>query len=79
VVKLVLVRHGFSRDMADMLLEDTKRGIDYLKQHAPLMPQTAAEGTTFTHSAVAAVPAPAAPPRHAGKPAVRSVHETLLA
>ena len=49
VVMRVLVRHGFSRDMADMLLEDTKRGIDYLLKHRPATPQTAAEGTTFTH------------------------------
>jgi len=56
VVMRVLVRHGFSRDMADMLLEDTKRGIDYLLKHAPSSPQTAAEGTAFTHGGVAAKP-----------------------
>jgi glutamate decarboxylase len=57
VVMRVLVRHGFSRDMADMLLEDTKRGVDYLLRHRPASPQTAAEGTTFTHGGVAAKPA----------------------
>jgi glutamate decarboxylase len=62
VVMRVLVRHGFSRDMADMLLEDTKRGIDYLIKHRPASAQTAAEGTTFTHGGAAAKPltAPAA-------------------
>lgn len=52
VVMRVLVRHGFSRDMADLLLEDTKRSIDYLLKHAPSRPLTASEGTTFTHDAV---------------------------
>jgi glutamate decarboxylase len=59
VVMRVLVRHGFSRDMADMLLEDTKRGIDYLLKHRPASPETAAEGTTFTHGGTAAKPTPA--------------------
>jgi glutamate decarboxylase len=59
VVMRVLVRHGFSRDMADMLLEDTKRGIDYLLKHRPATPQTAPEGMTFTHDGTAAKPAPA--------------------
>jgi glutamate decarboxylase len=54
VVMRVLVRHGFSRDMADMLLEDMKRGIAFLQKHRPASPQTAAEGTTFTHDGVAA-------------------------
>ena len=54
VVMRALVRHGFSRDMADLLLDDAKRGIDYLLKHKPSAPQTAAEGTTFTHHGVAA-------------------------
>jgi len=52
VVMRVLVRHGFSRDMAEMLLEDVRRSIDHLRKHPPGTPQVAAEGTTFTHSAV---------------------------
>jgi glutamate decarboxylase len=52
VVMRVLVRHGFSRDMADMLLEDIKRAIDYLQQHPLQVPQTAAEATTFNHNGV---------------------------
>ena len=62
VVMRVLVRHGFSRDMGDMLLEDTKRGIEYLLKHRPALPQSAAEGTTFTHGGKAAktLAAPAA-------------------
>ena len=61
VVMRVLVRHGFSRDMADMLLEDAKRGIEFLLKHKPASQVTAAEGTGFTHSAVAAKQVGAAP------------------
>jgi glutamate decarboxylase len=66
----VLVRHGFSRDMADMLLEDTKRGVDYLLKHRPVTPQTAAEGTTFTHDGAAAKPAHATAAHRAVTPAL---------
>jgi glutamate decarboxylase len=52
-VMRVLVRHGFSRDMADMLLQDAKRGIDYLLKHRPA-PLTSVEATAFTHNGVAA-------------------------
>jgi glutamate decarboxylase len=80
VVMRVLVRHGFSRDMADMLLEDAKRGIAYLVKHQPVSPVTAAEGTGFTHSAVAAKKLVAPPARP--KPAVHQAsgtREKLLA
>ena len=33
VVMRVLIRHGFSRDMADMLLEDIRRSIAHLQKH----------------------------------------------
>jgi glutamate decarboxylase len=49
VVMRVLIRHGFTRDMADMLVQDIQRSIDYLKKHPPGTPQVAAEATTFTH------------------------------
>ncbi|MDE2516985.1 MAG: glutamate decarboxylase [Rhodospirillales bacterium] len=52
VVIRVLIRHGFSRDMADMLLEDTKRSIAHLRTHKPGVPLAADEGTTFTHHAL---------------------------
>jgi glutamate decarboxylase len=54
VVMRVLVRHGFSRDMADLLLEDAKRGIGFLLRHRPATPISAADGTGFTHSAAPA-------------------------
>ncbi len=49
VVMRVLIRHGFSRDMADMLVQDIERSIEYLQKHPPAVPQAADEGTTFTH------------------------------
>jgi glutamate decarboxylase len=51
VVMRLIIRHGFSRDMADMLLEDTKRSIEHLLKHPIAEPQTAAEATTFAHTA----------------------------
>ena len=52
VVMRVLVRHGFGRDMADMLLEDTRRAIAHLQKHPAATKQTAGEGTTFSHHAL---------------------------
>lgn len=51
-VMRVLVRHGFSRDMADMLVDDIRHSVDYLKRHPFAKPITAAEGTSFNHHAV---------------------------
>ena len=54
VVMRCIIRHGFSRDMADLLLEDIERGIAFLLKHKPVVPQTAAEAAGFNHDAVAA-------------------------
>ena len=51
VVMRLIIRNGFSRDMADMLLADMRRSIDHLHKHPVTKPITAAEGTTFTHHA----------------------------
>ena len=51
VVMRLIIRNGFSRDMADMLLEDMRRSIAHLQKHPLTKPQSAAEGTTFTHHA----------------------------
>ncbi|MDR3495909.1 MAG: glutamate decarboxylase [Ancalomicrobiaceae bacterium] len=59
VVMRVLVRHGLSRDMADMLIADVKRGIDYLVAHKPAVPLSPEEGTTFTHHGTPKKPLPA--------------------
>ncbi len=69
VVMRVLVRHGFSRDMADMLLEDVKRSVAWLLAHKPSVKQTAAEGTTFTHHALPKVKLAPPPAASAHKPA----------
>jgi len=52
VVMRLLMRNGFSRDMADMLVEDIRRSISHLKKHPVTTPLTPAEGTTFTHHAL---------------------------
>lgn len=40
----VLVRHGFNRDLADMLFVDTKRCVDYLLKHRPASPLRSPRG-----------------------------------
>jgi len=51
-VMRVLVRHGFSRDLADALLEDMRRSLDYLETHPVSKPMTADEGTIHNHDVV---------------------------
>jgi glutamate decarboxylase len=51
-VMRILVRHGFSHDMADLLLDDIRRSIDYLQKHPSTRPLAADEGTKFYHHAV---------------------------
>ncbi|RJO78870.1 glutamate decarboxylase [Nocardia panacis] len=51
----VLVRHGFSRDMADLLLEDMKRAMAQLDRHPPSTSMTQEESGGFTHNATPAV------------------------
>lgn len=50
VVMRVLVRHGFTRDMADLFLADVKRSIDYLEAHKPATPLGAAGQKTPHHA-----------------------------
>lgn len=49
VVQRILVRHGVSRDLADLLLTDMKRCIEYFKNHPVTNSLTAREGTGFNH------------------------------
>jgi glutamate decarboxylase len=53
-VMRVLVRHGFSRDLADALLGDIARSLDYCESHPTSKPMTALEGTSHNHDAVRA-------------------------
>ena len=49
VVMRVVLRHGFSMDMAALFLEDVKRGLDYFKKHPISVVQTSEEVNTFNH------------------------------
>jgi glutamate decarboxylase len=55
-IQRVLVRHGFSTDMAELLLDDLRRTLDSLHRRPPSRPLTEAEGGGFNHDAVPAVP-----------------------
>jgi len=48
-VQRVLVRHDFSRDLADLLLDDFHRALDYLSKHRPETPLSAQESSGFHH------------------------------
>ncbi|MBH0780636.1 glutamate decarboxylase [Nocardia sp. NEAU-351] len=50
-----VIRHGFTRDMVDLLLADMDRCLTLLRKHP--LGLTRAEAGGFTHSATAAVPA----------------------
>ncbi len=45
----ILVRHGVSRDLGSLLVEDMKRAIDYFGQHPVHAPMTAVEASGFHH------------------------------
>lgn len=49
VVQRVLIRHGFSRDMATLLIDDLKRSIDYFKKHPVTNGLDSSEGKSFHH------------------------------
>ncbi|MBV1927356.1 MAG: glutamate decarboxylase [Rhodobacteraceae bacterium] len=49
VIQRILVRHGFSRDMADLLLDDIRRSIAYFKAHPVQKSMTEEEGGGFKH------------------------------
>jgi glutamate decarboxylase len=51
----VLVRHGFSHDMADLLLADMGRALAQLDKHPPSSSLTREESGGFTHNATAQV------------------------
>ncbi|MFJ9556273.1 glutamate decarboxylase [Nocardiopsis sp. NPDC101807] len=51
VVQRALVRHGFSHDMSDLLLDDLERSIDHLRSHPPAPPLTQDEAGGFNHGA----------------------------
>jgi glutamate decarboxylase len=50
VIQRILVRHDFSRDLADLLLEDCKRALQYFDKHPPSTSLTKQEGASFNHN-----------------------------
>jgi glutamate decarboxylase len=54
-VQRIIVRHGLSLDMADLLLEDMARAIAKLESRPPTRRLTQDEAPTFTHDATPAV------------------------
>lgn len=49
VVQRILVRHGVSRDLASLLLDDIQRALDYFKAHPVSQPLTESEAAGFNH------------------------------
>ncbi|SEW26486.1 glutamate decarboxylase [Chitinophaga arvensicola] len=49
VVQRVLIRHGFSRDMADMLIQDYTRCVKYFEENPVRKPLTQQESGGFHH------------------------------
>ena len=57
VVQRILVRHGLSRNLAELLVEDLRRSVELLETHPPTLPLSRVEGGYFDHNAVPAAPA----------------------
>ena len=49
VIQRILVRHGFSRDMAALFINDVKRAIEYFKNHPVSSPATQKESGGYHH------------------------------
>ncbi len=49
VVQRILVRHGVSRDLGSLLIEDMKRALEYFKAHPVSNPLTEKEAGGFSH------------------------------
>lgn len=49
VIQRILVRHGVSRDLATLLLEDIRRSLDYFGTHPVSVPLSEQEGSGFHH------------------------------
>ena len=48
-IQRILVRHGVSRDLGSLLVDDMDRAIDYFKQHPVHTPMTSEEASGFHH------------------------------
>jgi len=49
VVQRVLVRHGFSKDLASLFIADVKRSLDYFAAHPVTQPMSEAEAGGYHH------------------------------
>jgi glutamate decarboxylase len=49
VIQRILVRHGVSRDLGSLLVDDMKRAIGYFEKHPISAPMTEAEASGFHH------------------------------
>jgi glutamate decarboxylase len=56
IVQRIIVRHGLSIDMADLLLKDMRMAIMKLDDRPPSRPLAPAEGASFHHDADPMVP-----------------------
>jgi len=50
VIQRILIRHGFTREMAHALLEEMRGTLDHLTQHPPELALAAPESTSHDHS-----------------------------
>jgi glutamate decarboxylase len=48
-IQRILVRHDFSRDLADLLLDDYRRALAHLDKHRPTVPLSEEEAGSFHH------------------------------
>lgn len=51
VIMRAVIRHGFSLDMCDLLLDDLRRSLDHLATHPPGVPLGPTEAGSFAHNA----------------------------
>ncbi|PWF24679.1 glutamate decarboxylase [Corticimicrobacter populi] len=49
VVQRILVRHGVSRDLASLLMDDIRRSLDYFEKHPVARPMSEEEAGGFRH------------------------------
>jgi glutamate decarboxylase len=49
VIQRILVRHGVSRDLASLLLDDIKNAMAYFAKHPVQVPMDATEASGFHH------------------------------
>lgn len=49
VIQRILVRHGVSRDLGELLIEDMKRALEHFKAHPVAVPLTEKEASGFNH------------------------------